>query len=300
MIVAEVTVRSVSRLSPAFVRVELGGPELAGFGVDGSPLYDQRVKLLFPGPSGRVPALSGPSWYHDWALLPEEERGHLRTYTVRAVRGSGAETRVVVDLVLHLADGATGPGSRWASRAGVGDRLVLVGPRRGVPFGGIEFAPGDAGRLLLAADETAVPAVASILESLPVDSACTAYLEVPTTADVLSLSAPPGVRVVWLPRSGSAYGERLCRAVLTLFGLPCEPRDVELEVDPDLWETPSYSSSGEPVPGPAETGLDLYAWVAGEAGMVTRLRRHLVRDAGLDRRQVAFMGYWRQGVAMRG
>ena len=43
----------------------------------------------------------------------------------------------------------------------------------------------------------------------------------------------------------------------------------------------------------------LYAWIAGESGVVTTLRRHLVKELGMDRRQVAFMGYWRRGVAMR-
>ena len=33
--------------------------------------------------------------------------------------------------------------------------------------------------------------------------------------------------------------------------------------------------------------------------MVTGLRRQLVRELGIDRRQVAFMGYWRRGVSMR-
>ncbi|MEA5119320.1 MAG: SIP domain-containing protein, partial [Propionicimonas sp.] len=41
----------------------------------------------------------------------------------------------------------------------------------------------------------------------------------------------------------------------------------------------------------------LYAWIAGESGVVTTLRRHLVRDLGLARSQVAFMGYWRIGRA---
>ena len=45
---------------------------------------------------------------------------------------------------------------------------------------------------------------------------------------------------------------------------------------------------------------DLHGWVAGESRVVTGLRRALVRDPGLDRRQVAFMGCWREGVAMRG
>ena len=70
------------------------------------------------------------------------------------------------------------------------------------------------------------------------------------------------------------------------------------EVDPDLWETPTYSSSGEPLSAGERAGL--YAWVAGESRVVTGLRRALVSDLGLNRSQVAFMGYWRECVAMRG
>ena len=81
------------------------------------------------------------------------------------------------------------------------------------------------------------------------------------------------------------------------------PLEEPEEVDPDLWETPTYSSSGEEVEADAVTvGHDLdglYAWIAGESGVVTTLRRHLVKELGMDRRQVAFMGYWRRGVAMR-
>lgn len=29
--------------------------------------------------------------------------------------------------------------------------------------------------------------------------------------------------------------------------------------------------------------------------MIKEMRRYLVRDAGIDRKQVAFMGYWRRG-----
>jgi NADPH-dependent ferric siderophore reductase len=37
------------------------------------------------------------------------------------------------------------------------------------------------------------------------------------------------------------------------------------------------------------------AWVAGEAGLATGVRRHLVRDRGWDRRAVQFAGYYRTG-----
>jgi NADPH-dependent ferric siderophore reductase len=40
-----------------------------------------------------------------------------------------------------------------------------------------------------------------------------------------------------------------------------------------------------------------YAWIAGEAAVIKDVRRYLVREVGIDRKQVAFMGYWRQGKA---
>jgi len=65
----------------------------------------------------------------------------------------------------------------------------------------------------------------------------------------------------------------------------------EIDIDRELlWET---SDSAE-----ADTVIqtdDLYAWIAGEAATVRDLRRMLVRDHGMDRRSVSFMGYWRQG-----
>ena len=36
----------------------------------------------------------------------------------------------------------------------------------------------------------------------------------------------------------------------------------------------------------------VYAWVAGESGMVKEVRRHLVRERGVDKRRVEFCGYW--------
>jgi len=304
MLLEEIEAVSVERLSPSFVRVEFGSPALANLAVDG-PLYDQRIKLVFPNDAGKLASFAGAdeSWFSTWLAIPEAERGHMRTYTVRSTRGSGEQTRIVVDFVLHLAEHATGPGSAWAARAAVGDRLVTIAPRRGLPFGGIEFSPEDARSLLLVADETAVPAVSSILDDLPDGTSGAAFLEVPETGDVLDVRCPVGMEVVWLPRNGAPLGERLSEAVLEHLGEPVSALPAEPDVvDPDLWETPTYSSSGEEIGDAVTVGHDLdglYAWIAGEAGVVTGLRRHLVNVLGMDRRQVAFMGYWRRGVAMR-
>ncbi|PVG84323.1 siderophore-interacting protein [Nocardioides gansuensis] len=318
LLLAEVEVVSVERLSPTFLRLELGGAGLADFGVDG-PLYDQRFKLVVPHEGGGLTSVEGADegWLSTWMERPVEERGHMRTYTVREVRGTGTDTRIVVDFALHDAGdhGEIGPGAGWGAQARPGDRAVVVAPRRGHPFGGIEFVPPAGHRLLLVGDETAVPAISAILECLPHDARGAAYLEVPVDGDILDLRHPDGVEITWLPRNGATWGERLTPAVVDHLGapLPDDPAvgwlPAEDEVDPDLWETPTYSSSGEEI-APVEAGhlpqaadkhrLDgLYAWIAGEAAVVTGLRRHLVRELGMDRSQVAFMGYWRRGISMK-
>ncbi|GAB3927380.1 hypothetical protein GCM10027613_43010 [Microlunatus endophyticus] len=131
-LIARVAVRSVRRLSSSFARVELAGSELSEFGVDG-PTYDQRIKIIFPGPSGRLPELRPDAWWQDFQALDDDQRCSMRTYTIRSVADAapGAEPGFVVDFVVH--PGAHGPGSDWACEAGPGDEVLVVVPRKGSP-----------------------------------------------------------------------------------------------------------------------------------------------------------------------
>jgi len=302
LLLTEVEALSVVRPSPSFVRVVLGGPALAEYGIDG-PRYDQRIKLIFPAP-GQQPtdwSQANEASMEAWFALPEEERGSMRTYTLRDVLGEGEDTRFVVDIVVHE-DGLAGPGGRWALTAKPGDRISVMAPRRGVPFGGIEFAPPTGSHLLLVGDETALPAIASILEGLGDDAQGRVFLEVPDAADFDDLVAPSGVELCWLARGHSDPGTRLVPAIRAHVGLPPGDWVDAADVDPDLWETPTWSSSGADLDGDARSDgplADLYAWIAGESRMVTTLRRALVNELDVERSRVAFMGYWRQGVAMR-
>ncbi|WP_203993486.1 siderophore-interacting protein [Virgisporangium aurantiacum] len=289
-----VDVAGVTILSPSFIRITFTGPELHRFADNG---YDQRFKLIFPVPEhGYAYLKDGPDWYEQWRALPTEQRNPFRTYTARAVRPHLGE--VDVDLVLH---GDAGPASRWAVGATKGDRIVLLGPDAGFDgdHGGIEFRPPASGvsrSVLLAGDETAVPAICSILERLPAHTRGEAILEVPHAGDRLAVTAPPGVVVTWGARDGDGHGSRLIPAVVEAAGrlLPTRHRqmrdDAELsDIDIDdsiLWEVPEAA--------PADS---LYAWLAGEAGVIKTLRRHLVAERGMDRTAVAFMGYWRLGRA---
>ncbi|WP_442864204.1 siderophore-interacting protein [Arthrobacter sp. ATA002] len=167
--------------------------------------------------------------------------------------------------------------------------------------------------VLLAGDETAVPAITAILESLPAGVTGHALLEVPDAADALPVHTRSSVRVSWLPRGPRPHGELLERAVrdavalpgwASVEGAPVPPRPVIDDVNVDeavLWETPQRLTpaavKATPNPDTPSGALPFYAWIAGEAAVVRGLRRYLVTEAGIDRKQVAFMGYWRSGRA---
>jgi NADPH-dependent ferric siderophore reductase len=191
-----VQVSRLQRLSPSFLRVTFIGADMADFASNGR---DQRIKVMLPLPGrGLEDCPSAADWYGAWRALPDDRRMPIRTYTIRALRPERGE--VDVDFVLH---GATGPASAWAERAAVGDEIVLVGPnaRFPGPTGGFEWhPPADASCLLIAGDETAVPAVCAIVESLPAGRRARVLLEVPTPADALNTAAPAGVEITWLPR----------------------------------------------------------------------------------------------------
>src|SRR6185312_11844827 len=107
-ILARAEVRAVDRVSPSFVQVTFGGDELLEFCTPGE-VFDSRIKLVFPPASGILPPIdrSSGDWWQSFLAVPEEDRGSMRTYSVRDLRVDGAETEVVVDFVLHLEPGLT-------------------------------------------------------------------------------------------------------------------------------------------------------------------------------------------------
>ena len=163
-------------------------------------------------------------------------------------------------------------------------------------IGGFEWKPPASARhILLAADETALPALAGILEQLAARAdppIVQAFVEVPSPQGRIQLPSWPGLDLRWLPRQGAdgnmRPGDMLIEAVRTARLPPgaANARMVLEDIDIDRvvpWD------QAQSVDG------DFYAWIAAESEAVMALRTFLVKDRGLDRRALNLMGYWRLG-----
>lgn len=294
--VIDVELKERIHLSPSLARLVFTGDDIAS---SRTLAPDQRIKLFFPSADGTPPNLPKQGdWQAERRTMSEAQRPPMRTYTIRALRTHACEMEV--DFVMH---GVTGPASAWATHARPGDRLQMVVPNlafSGDP-GGYEWRPPAGTRnVLLIGDETALPALAGILEQLSVQASglhVQAFIEVPGEADCLPLHLHPSIQLSWLPRDvlRCGHGEGMIHAARELSQLPqaqidsarvkpLKNVDIEQQI---LWETAAP-------PG----NTDFYAWIAGESAAVMNIRRYLISERGLDRRSLTLMGYWRLGRAL--
>lgn len=257
-----VSVAGTRRVSPGFLRLTLSGPSLRHFAPWG---LDQRIKLVIPMADGSRPDFGlgeDPTphpreWYSRWKALAPHRRNALRTYTPSAIRADAEE--IDVDVFLHE---PSGPASAWARTCRPGEELVVTGPdiRVGYTGYGLHFAPPTApAHLLLAGDESALPAIDNILAATPGIPA-DVFLELGDPADCIL----------------AAHGDRVR---LHVVGRGSHP-GAQLE---DAVREASVSDVGT------------YAWLAGESAAVTHLRSHLAADRGLPKERIAFLGYWKLG-----
>jgi NADPH-dependent ferric siderophore reductase len=224
------------------VRITLAGDEFAGLVID-SPAAS--VRLLIPSDGTRQ--LTMPTWNGNEFLLPDGSRPIIRTFTPRRFDPGALE--LDLNVVIHPG----GAVSTWVESAEVGSAVAVSGPGRGYTV------DTEAAGFVLAGDETALPAIAQLLEAIPSAIPIQVIVEVADPAARLDLPDHANAMVRWVDLDPeSAPGDALVASL------------VEAEITPDV-----------------------NVWAAGEAAAMHRIRRHLFDDRGLERRDVTVRGYWK-------
>lgn len=237
-----VRVSRVEQLSPRLVRITFTGPEMHRFSWPGAGSH---LKVFLPEAGATDVELPAPDAE---GMVTFDQPLTSRTYTPRRFDAERGE--LDIDFVVH----GHGPASRWAERVQLGDRVAV-----GIPRASYRVEP-EAAALVLAGDESALPAIATILESRPAGLPTTVLVECHDHADEITLA--DGVAVQWLHRDGAPAGTRLEQALA----------GVEL---------------------PAGAAV----WVATEAHAVRRIRDLLLQTHGLPRESLVTRGYWRTDTA---
>jgi NADPH-dependent ferric siderophore reductase len=242
-------VARVEDLTPHLRRLTLTGPELDGL-PDRGPAAS--LRLLVPEADG----LAVPTWDGNVWLFDDGRRAPIRTLTPRRIAADPPQ--LDVEVVLH----GEGPISSWAATATPGTPAAVSGTGRGIDVA------GDGAPWVLVGDESALAAIATLLEALPADALVQVLVEV----------GHPDARLV----------------------LPPHPRATVTWCDRPLGDRPGTALVEAALAGPLAAGAlaaDARVFAAGEAAAIQRLRRHVLEDLGHPRPRTTIRGYWKHGRA---
>lgn len=234
------------RFRPHLQRITLHSEEFAGWI---TTVPDQFITFIFPRKNRKQPAVERDFTWDQWNLMPVDEQPAASNYTVRFWYPDRNE--VVVDMVLHEGSSA---GCDWARASEPGDKLAIWGPR--VAFD----PPADTEWLLLFGDDTALPGIGVILETLPANQRAVVVVEVDSEADQVPFPVDDRIDVQWLYRNGSnpAASKQLVESVQAL----------------SIPEAPGY------------------AWGGGEVRIMNAIGKYLRRTVGFRPTDVCAVGYW--------
>ena len=237
----------VADVHPHLRRVVVRGDDLAAFAPTAPDAF---VYVLLPPPGRREPTIDQTFTWEGFEQMPEADRPVGAYYTVR--RWDPGRRELTMLMVRH---GDSGPASAWIDRAVPGLPVALWGPRTAY------HPPAATDWYLLVADDTGLPAVAVILESLPAGTVAKVFAEVAAAAERQDLPTSPGVEVTWLYRGDAPAGTTSLLA------------DAVRSMDwPD----------GTP-----------YVWGGGESRAMTAVRKFVRGERGLSRDAVSLVAYWR-------
>ena len=256
--VRQLEVRRVTDLGPGMRRITLSGDQLGAFTTsDGIAVpalrnegFDDHVKIIVAGAGQDAPVPPIQVEGHlNWR--PPGGRPEAKDYTPRRYDPVAGE--LDLDFVRH----GTGPAATWAENAQVGDPAWIAGPKNSA------LLPRNVDWLLVAGDETALPAIGRLLDELPEDLPATVIVEVSDPSRQIPLTGGPHVDLRWVHRTAAGDDNPLFEAIRAL-----------------QWR------EGE-----------VYAWVSGEATALKPIRAHLKHERQVPPDCLEVTGYWKRSAA---
>ena len=242
-----VEVVSVTDVHPHLRRVVVGGDDLAAFAPSAPDTF---VYVLLPPPGRDELTIDQTFTWEGFEQMPEADRPVGAYYTVRQWDPERRELTML--MVRH---GDEGPASAWVDGAVPGLPVALWGPRTAY------HPPAATDWHLLVADDTGLPAVAVILESLPAGAVAKVFAEVADVAEHQLLPSSPSFEVTWLHRGDAPAGT-----------------------------TTLLADAVRSMPWPGGTP---YVWGGGESRAMTAVRKYVRGEIGLPREAVSLVAYWR-------
>lgn len=219
------------------MRVTLAGDDLSGY-AEAEPAAS--VRLLLPDGELVLPLWGGNNF-----VLPSGERPTMRTFTPRHYRPDANE--LDIDIVLHPG----GTAAAWAVDLAIGTEVAVSGPGRGYE------ADPEAEAFLLIGDESAIPAICQLLESLP---AVPIVVHIEITEPAARVGLHREVAEHWhIQEEGAPSGDALVSAVAS-----------------------------------ADLPEGVRIWGAGEAAAMQRIRKQLAKNE-ISRPNTHIRGYWKTG-----
>lgn len=246
---------STGQVTPGMRRITIASEALSDYTPAGP---DDFIFVLVP-PRGRTELSIDVNFsWQEIETMSDEEKPGGAYYTVREYRKTQMGGEIDFWFLLH---GDEGTGSAWASVAQPGDPVVLWGPRTSLNM------TADTSHVLLAADETGMPAMLNILEQLAPGIEATALAEVADAAERDALCSQAGdvtKQITWFLRTDRSEPATslLTQAVKDLDPLP----------------------------------ENAYAWGGAESRIMTAIRKHLRNERDFELANVDMIAYWRSDL----
>ena len=183
------TLKRKTYITPHYISIVLEGTDLNNFnnavvGDNNKILIAAKgtKEIVFPEPRGE-----GAAGVVGTARAATTNKSIMRTYTLRKLDLEKQE--MTIEFVAH---GTEGPASAWAIAAEPGDQLGVMMKRKEKST----FQQAD--WYLLTGDHTALPVISVMIEAMQGNAAGEVIIEVHGPEDVIPMSKPSNVNIIWL------------------------------------------------------------------------------------------------------